>query len=286
MNTHRPLCWIARDRRFELGRRTLVMGILNVTPDSFSDGGRFFDPARALEQARRMIAEGADLLDVGGESTRPGAAPVAEDEESRRVIPVIEAIRAESDIPLSIDTAKAAVAARALGAGADIINDVTALTADPDMPAVAARFGAGVILMHMQGTPRTMQADPRYADVVREVREYLAARLAALAARGLAPEALAVDPGIGFGKTLEHNVQLLARLETLAGLGRPMVVGLSRKSFLGRITGRDAGERLAGGLGAAAWAVARGAHIIRTHDVKETCDAVRIVDMLRHGSTT
>ncbi|HOW96459.1 MAG TPA: dihydropteroate synthase [Kiritimatiellia bacterium] len=286
MNDHPTLLWTARRRRLELGRRTLVMGVLNVTPDSFSDGGRFLDPARALEQARRMIAGGADLLDVGGESTRPGAAPVPGDEEIRRVLPVIEAIRAESDIPISVDTAKAAVAARALEAGADVINDVTALAADPAMPAVAARYGAGVILMHMQGTPRTMQADPRYADVVREVRDYLAGRIAALAAQGLAPETLAVDPGIGFGKTLEHNVALLHDLDTLAGLGRPVVVGLSRKSFLGRITGREAGERLAGGLGAAAWAIARGAHVIRAHDVKETCDMVRVVDMLRKESAT
>ena len=286
MNDQPTLLWAARSRRFELGRRTLVMGILNVTPDSFSDGGRFLDPSRALEQARRMIDEGADLLDVGGESTRSGAAPVPEDEEIRRVLPVIEAIRSGSGIPISVDTAKAAVADRALEAGADIVNDVTALTADPAMPAVAARYGAGVILMHRQGTPRTMQADPRYADVVREVRDYLAGRIAGLAAEGLAPDSLAVDPGIGFGKTLEHNVALLHNLDALAGLGRPVVVGLSRKSFLGRITGRETDDRLAGGLGAAAWAIARGAHIIRTHDAKETCDMVRVVDMLRQESAT
>ncbi|MBP7829080.1 MAG: dihydropteroate synthase [Kiritimatiellae bacterium] len=286
MNEQPTLLWTARRRRFELGRRTLVMGILNVTPDSFSDGGRFLDPARALEQARRMIAEGAALLDIGGESTRPGAAPVPAEEEIRRVRPVIKAIRSESDIPLSIDTTKAAVAESALEAGADIVNDVSALSADPEMPAVAGRYGAGVILMHMQGTPRTMQANPRYEDVVREVRDYLAGRIAGLTAEGLAPESLAVDPGIGFGKALEHNVALLRRLDALAGLGRPVAVGLSRKSFLGRITGREAGERLAGGLAATAWAISRGAHLIRTHDVKETCDAVRVVDMLRQESPT
>ncbi|MBU1694278.1 MAG: dihydropteroate synthase [Verrucomicrobia bacterium] len=286
MSDSRTLLWAARERRFELGRRTLLMGVLNVTPDSFSDGGRFLDPKRAAEQARRMIAEGADLLDIGGESTRPGAAPVPADEELHRVLPVIEAIRAGSDIPLSVDTRKAAVASRALEAGADIINDVSALTADPGMPEVAARYRAGVILMHMQGAPPTMQASPQYEQVVQEVRDYLAARLEALAACGLARESMAVDPGIGFGKTLEHNVQLLARLETLTALGRPLILGVSRKSFLGRITGREMGDRLAGSLAAAAWAIARGAHVIRAHDIKETCDMVRVVDMLRQESVT
>ncbi|MBU1909107.1 MAG: dihydropteroate synthase [Verrucomicrobia bacterium] len=286
MSDSRTLLWAARERRFELGRRTLLMGVLNVTPDSFSDGGRFLDPKRAAEQARRMIAEGADLLDIGGESTRPGAAPVPADEELHRVLPVIEAIRAGSDIPLSVDTRKAAVASRALEAGADIINDVSALTADPGMPEVAARYRAGVILMHMQGAPPTMQASPQYEQVVQEVRDYLAARLEALAACGLARESMAVDPGIGFGKTLEHNVQLLARLETLTALGRPLILGVSRKSFLGRITGREVGDRLAGSLAAAAWAIARGAHVIRAHDIKETCDMVRVVDMLRQESVT
>lgn len=273
--------WMARGRRLDAGRRTLVMGVLNVTPDSFSDGGLYADPARAAERARVMIAEGADLLDVGGESSRPGASPVRADEERRRVRPVIEAVRAFSDLPISVDTRKAAVAQAALEAGADLINDISALTADPEMPDVAARYGAGVILMHMRGTPETMQRDPRYESVVGEVRAYLAARVEDLAARGLARETMAVDPGIGFGKTLEHNLRLLARLEDLAALGRPVVVGVSRKSFLGRLTGREPGERLAGSLAAAAWAAARGARVLRAHDVKETCDLARVVDMLR-----
>ena len=281
MSDGAPIVWLARHRRLELGRRSLVMGVLNVTPDSFSDGGRFLDSAAAVRQAHRMIAEGADLLDIGGESTRPGAAPVPAGEEIRRVVPVIEALRSFSDLPVSVDTRKAAVAERALAAGADIINDVSALTADPAMAGVAARYSAGVVLMHMQGTPETMQHDPKYGRVAEEVRDFLADRLEALEGQGLARETLALDPGIGFGKTLEHNVRLLARLDALAALGRPVVVGVSRKSLIGRITGREVGERLAGSLAAGAWALAHGAHIIRVHDVKESCDMARVVDMLK-----
>lgn len=281
METHVQSCWVARGRRLDTEDRTLVMGVLNVTPDSFSDGGRFLDAERAVAHALQLVAEGADLLDIGGESTRPGAMPVSEEEELRRVLPVLQAVRAQTRVPLSVDTRKAAVAEAALEAGAEIINDVSALTADPEMPAVAARYRAGVILMHLQGDPLTMQVNPQYGDVVEDVRDYLRGRLERLASDGLVPETMAVDPGIGFGKNLEHNLRLLARLDRLVALGRPVVVGVSRKSFLGRITGREVGERLAGSLAAAAWAIGQGARVIRVHDVKESCDLVRVVDMLR-----
>jgi len=275
------LRWRCRDRTLELGARTLVMGVLNVTPDSFSDGGRYLDTARAIEHGLALARDGADILDIGGESTRPGAEAVGLEEELKRVIPVIEALREQTGCVLSADTRKAAVAAKALAAGAHIINDVSALTADPDMAAVVRGEGAGVVLMHMRGQPKTMQDDPRYADVVAEVADYLRARCERLAESGLARETLAVDPGIGFGKSLEHNLRLLARLNELVRLGRPVVVGLSRKSFLGKITGREARDRLAGSLAAAAYAIVRGAHVIRVHDAKESCDAARVVDILR-----
>lgn len=283
-----PLLWRCRDRELRLGARPLVMGIVNVTPDSFSDGGRYVEPAAALAQARRLRAEGADLLDLGGESTRPGAAAVSAEEEWRRLAPVLEALAAEGagGALLSVDTTKAAVARRALELGAHIINDISALTADPAMAGVARDFQAGVVLMHLQGTPRTMQQAPHYDDVVAEVCGYLAGRLAALAAAGLDPARLAVDPGIGFGKSVEHNLQLLAHLDRLAALGRPVLVGVSRKSFLGRLTGREApGERLAGSLAAAMYALQRGAHIIRVHDVKESCDVAKLVAIFGHEET-
>lgn len=277
----RPLLrWSCRGRVLETGPRTLVMGILNVTPDSFSDGGRYFDPKRAIEHGLAMARDGADLLDVGGESTRPGSEAVPCDEEIRRVVPVIEALSRETDRAISVDTRKARVAEKALAAGAHIVNDVSALTADPDMPAAVCGAGAGIVLMHMRGDPKTMQSDPRYGDVVAEVRDYLASRIERLAEAGLPEESMAVDPGIGFGKTLEHNLALLARLGELARLGRPVLVGASRKSFLGRITGREAPDRLPGSLGAAAFAILKGAAMIRVHDVKESCDLARVVDML------
>ncbi len=281
MNPKAPIRWTCRDRTLELGDRTLVMGILNVTPDSFSDGGRFFDPSLAVSHGLQMAADGADILDVGGESTRPGSDAVSVDEELRRTAPVIEALRKQTDCLLSIDTRKAAVARRALELGAHIVNDVSALTSDPVIAEVVREFRAGAILMHMRGEPRTMQADPQYGCVTAEVAGYLEERMAVLAEAGLAEESLAIDPGIGFGKLLEHNLALLAGLERLGQAGRPVVVGVSRKSFLGRITGRDVGERLVPSLAAAVYSVLRGAHVIRVHDVKESCDAMRVVDMLR-----
>ncbi|MFH0879475.1 MAG: dihydropteroate synthase [Lentisphaerota bacterium] len=275
------LIWKCRGRDLELGPRTLIMGIVNVTPDSFSDGGRFFEREAAVDHARAMVEEGADILDLGGESTRPGAAEVTEAEEIRRVVSVVESLAGRVDCLLSVDTTKSGVARRALEAGAHIINDVSALTADPDMAEVAAATGAGVVLMHRQGTPRTMQQNPVYGHVVTEVQTYLLQRMESLMQQGLPAERMALDPGIGFGKTLEHNLELLRNLDALSSLGRPLLIGVSRKSFLGKITGREVQDRLAATLAAQAFAVLKGAHILRVHDVKESCDMARILDTLR-----
>jgi len=269
-----------------MGLRPLVMGILNVTPDSFSDGGRYQGTDAAIRHGMAMAEAGADVIDVGGESTRPGAAPVEADDEIRRVIPVIRALaRAFAAMPdspvLSVDTSKAMVARLAVEAGACILNDVTALEGDPAMAGVARDTGAGVILMHRRGDPATMQRDPRYGDVVADVVAYLADRLSAVKAAGLAADTMALDPGIGFGKTVEHNVKLLAGLQQMAALGRPVVIGVSRKSFIGKITGRDSDHRLAGSLAGAVWAAMRGAHVWRVHDVAESVDAARMVGALR-----
>jgi dihydropteroate synthase len=276
-----PATWICRDRAFDTRPRPLIMGIVNVTPDSFSDGGRYLDAEAAVAHAMRLLDDGADLLDIGGESTRPGAEPIDADAECGRIIPVIQAIREHIDAPISVDTVKASVARAALEAGACIVNDVSACTADPDMIKVISETRAGVVLMHMQGSPRTMQDNPRYDDVVSDVRDYLAARMASLEAAGIAPERMALDPGIGFGKTLAHNTRLLGRLRTLAALGRPVVVGLSRKRMLGDLTGRAVGERLAAGLAGLAWCVLQGAGVLRVHDVAESRDAVRVLLALR-----
>jgi dihydropteroate synthase len=257
------------------------MGIVNVTPDSFSDGGRFLEPGRAIEHGLRLVREGADILDIGGESSRPGAQPISPQEECDRVLPVIQALAREGGSTLlSIDTVKAPVARAALEAGASILNDISALTHDPAQVDVARNFGAGVVLMHMQGSPRTMQKAPAYTNVVTEVTGFLADRIRRLTAAGLAPDTLAVDPGIGFGKTVEHNLDLLANLGALSACGRPVVVGLSRKSVVGQVLNREMGDRLAGSLGAAVYCALRGAHILRVHDVKETADALRMVGEL------
>jgi len=258
--------------------RSLVMGILNVTPDSFSDGGRYLAVANAVTRARQMASEGADIIDIGGESTRPGAPVVSADEELRRVLPVIEQI---SDLLVSVDTTKAVVAKRALAAGARIVNDISALRHDADMVQVVRDFEAGVVLMHMQGMPATMQENPRYVDVVREVREFLEERIEFAVASGVKKTQIAVDPGLGFGKTVEHNRQLVAGLKQFALLGCPIVVGASRKSFIGQLLSRTAPERLPGSLAVAAWAVTQGAQIVRTHDVSATVDVVRMLMALR-----
>ena len=264
--------------RVEARTTPLVMGIVNVTPDSFSDGGRFLDPEAAVARARGLITDGADLLDIGGESTRPRAEPVAEAEEIARVVPVIAEVRAASNIPISIDTMKPAVARAAIAAGANLWNDVTALTGSPDSLAAAAELGCPVILMHMKGDPATMQDDPRYDDVVGEVAAYLEARAEAAMAAGVRREAIQLDPGIGFAKTAEHSLTLLAHLDRIVALGFPVVLGVSRKSFLRRIdpTAKEAGDRLAGSLAAALAGARAGVATLRVHDVRETRQALAV----------
>jgi dihydropteroate synthase len=277
---------VLRTRHGELvfARRTLIMGIINVTPDSFYDGGRRFDPAQAVADGVAMSASGADILDVGGESTRPGAQPVSEDEELARVLPVVRGLRKQIRAPISIDTYKAKVARAALDEGADIVNDISALRFDPDMAPMVAVEKTPVILMHMQGTPRTMQREPQYIDVLREVRDFLAAQLYEAMDAGVAQESIVIDPGIGFGKTIEHNLQLLRGLPTLAALGQPLLVGASRKAFIGKILGAEPGERLEGSVAAAVAAVLAGANILRVHDVVESCKAARVADAIRFGT--
>ena len=265
--------------RFDLSR-PLVMGILNVTPDSFSDGGRYVDRARALDHARGMAADGADLIDVGGESTRPGAAPVTEEDELARVVDITATLAGEG-LAVSVDTRKPAVMRSAIAAGAAMINDVAALTA-PGALAACAQGGVGVCLMHMRGDPGSMQQAPTYTDVVGEVRDFLLARAGACLAAGIARERIVLDPGFGFGKTLAHNLELLRALPELAAAGYPVMAGLSRKSSLGQITGRAAAERLPASLAAALAAVARGAAIVRVHDVRETVDALKVWRAIEH----
>jgi dihydropteroate synthase len=275
------------------------MGIVNVTPDSFSDGGSFLAPEAAIEHGRRLAREGAQILDVGGESTRPGAEPVSAEEELRRVAPVIEGIAAsvgEGAVPaqppqISIDTSKATVAAAALAAGASLVNDVSALRADPEMAGVVAGSGADCCLMHMLGEPRTMQRDPRYADVVDEVKAFLEERMAFAVREGIEERRIMLDPGIGFGKTVQHNLQLLRRLEEIVALGRPVAIGTSRKGFLGRIGARGDGEppaadRLAGTIATNVLALARGASVFRVHDVAPLREALTIAAATLAGRWT
>ena len=277
---------MAADTSFEeRWPRPTVMGVLNVTPDSFSDGGRFIDPGDAIAHGRRLTEEGAALVDVGGESTRPGAAQVSAEEELARIQPVLEGLRG---LPVSIDTSKAEVARRALELGAELVNDVTALRADPDLAEVVADGDAFVCLMHMQGDPRTMQVAPRYDDVVSDVLAFLEERVAFAVSRGIAEKRICVDPGIGFGKTPDQNLELLRRLDVLAALGRPVLVGVSRKSTLGKILG-DSGATtgsLAASIGAAVTAYERGASMIRAHDVRETVEALEVAAAVERGRIT
>jgi dihydropteroate synthase len=254
-----------------------VMGVVNVTPDSFSDAGRYLERAAAVAHGLELVSEGAAILDIGGESTRPGAAAVPAEEELRRILPVIDGlVSAGASAQISVDTSKAGVAAAALDAGATFINDVTAMRGDPEMAALVASRGVDCCLMHMLGDPRTMQRDPSYEDVVSEVKAFLEARMAAVVAEGIPEERIMLDPGIGFGKTLEHNLELLRRLGELVALGRPIVIGTSRKSFLGRITGREVDERLAGTITTNVLAYERGARVFRVHDVGPVHDALQV----------
>jgi dihydropteroate synthase len=251
------------------------MGVVNVTPDSFSDGGLFLDPERAIEHGRELLEDGADLLDVGGESTRPGAAAVSAEQELARVAPVIEGLAADA-APISIDTSKLAVAEAALAAGASMVNDITALRAEPEIAALCAERDAEVVLMHMQGTPRTMQEHPVYDDVVDDVKAFLAERMEFASREGIAEERIWLDPGIGFGKTVDHNLELLRRLRELTELGRPLVVGTSRKSFLGKLSGAEVDERLGGTIASCALAFANGAKMLRVHDVREVREGMTV----------
>lgn len=271
---------IFRARRFEFvfPRPALVMGVVNVTPDSFSDGGKFLDAAAAVAHALELAAQGAEILDIGGESSRPGAEPVAEAEELRRVLPVIEQLANQVNIPISIDTMKPAVARAALAAGASIVNDVGAGRKDVAMWHSVAELGAGYVCMHSRGTPQTMQEKPVYADVVREVGEFFQERLKRLSAFGVGAEQVVLDVGIGFGKTVKHNLELLANLRQFTTVARPLLIGVSRKSFIGKLTDADFDERLPGSLACACLAIASGVQIIRAHDVKETIQAVRMAE--------
>jgi dihydropteroate synthase len=255
--------------------RFRVMGVVNVTPDSFSDGGEFLDPAAAIAHGRRLAADGAGILDIGGESTRPGAAPVDAEEELRRVLPVIEAL-ADTGTQISIDTTKTEVAGRALDAGASIVNDVSAFRFAPELAGLVADAGADCCLMHMLGEPRTMQEDPRYDDVVADVKAFLDERMRFATAAGVREDRIWLDPGIGFGKTLQHNLELLRRLDEIVALGRPVVVGTSRKSFLGKLTGKPEKERLPGTIATNVIALERGARIFRVHDVAEVTEALTV----------
>ncbi len=270
--------WKLRTRTLQVGKIPLLMGVVNVTPDSFSDAGRCFAPAAAVKHALRLADEGADLLDIGGESTRPGAAPVAADEELRRVIPVVAALAGQTRVPLSIDTSKAAVAREALAAGAEVINDTTALGGDPAMPALVARSACGVCLMHMRGSPRTMQDNPVYSDVVGEVFAELRQRRDVAIAVGIEPARIALDPGIGFGKTTAHNLAILRVLGRFQALGCPLLLGVSRKQFIGQVLGDVKAERTAGTIGAALAAARQGVQILRVHDVAAVRQALMLFE--------
>lgn len=271
-----------RGGALRLAERVHLMGILNVTPDSFSDGGRYMNPDDAVAHALRMVEEGADVLDIGAESSKPGAVPIDEKEERRRLIPIVQAVCRRVSVPVSIDTTKASIAEQALDVGAAMINDISALRFDARMGAVVAKSGAGLVLMHMQGTPQTMQHDAEYADVVEEVRRFLNARLDAAKEAGISPDRILLDPGVGFGKNCRHNLTLLNRLDTFAALGRPLVVGVSRKAFIGKILDRPIDGRLMGTAGAVAVAVMKGARVVRIHDVAPIRDVVRMIEAIQN----
>jgi dihydropteroate synthase len=272
--------WLCGRYSLETGRRTLIMGVLNVTPDSFSGDSVYHNPDAAAQRGRQMVVDGADIIDVGGESTRPGAEPVSAVEEMNRVLPVIERLMTEVNVPLSIDTSKAAVARAAVQAGASIINDITGLRGDPEMARVAAESDAGLALMHIQGTPRTMQQNPTYTDLIGDISDSLRGSIELAQRHGVDVERIVIDPGIGFGKTLEHNLQILRCLREFQGLGRPILVGTSRKSFIGKVLDSPVEQRLWGTAATIAIAVANGADIVRVHDVEEMTQVARMTDAI------
>jgi dihydropteroate synthase len=274
-----------RKRTFILGRRTLLMAILNITPDSFSDGGLYFDKESAIAHGLRMVEEGADILDIGGESTRPGSKPLGLEEELRRVIPVIESLSKQLDVPISIDTYKSAVAQKAIEAGAEMVNDISGLRFDPNLAEVVAKEDTPLVLMHMRGTPETMQKDVHYDSLFSEILQYLQGAIQKAESAGSDPEQIIIDPGIGFGKTVEGNLLIIKYLSEFRVLGKPILLGTSRKSFIGKILNADAGERIEGSLGSIAIAVLNGAHIIRCHDVPEAKKAIAVADAIRQAGT-
>ncbi|MEW5806185.1 MAG: dihydropteroate synthase [Acidobacteriota bacterium] len=277
-NSHRIV--FADGSVWETGRKTCIMGVLNVTPDSFSDGGKFMTLDAALAGAEAMVNDGADIIDVGGESTRPGSEPVSAEEELKRVIPVIKAIKKKCNIRISIDTYKSGVAREAIQAGADMVNDVSGFTFDAKMAGIVASAGVPAVVMHMHGNPKTMQNDPRYDDLMSEISLFLRKSMKKGAEAGIDSDKIIVDPGIGFGKTVEHNLEIIGKLGTLKSLGRPILIGISRKSFIGKILNVDVSDRLEGGLAATAVAIMNGASIIRTHDVRETAKVAAMLDSI------
>jgi dihydropteroate synthase len=275
-----PRVFKCGDRAFRLGERTYIMGILNVTPDSFSDGGQFLDPGAAVGHAKAMVRDGADIIDIGGESSRPGSDPVSVEEEKRRVLPVIRRLAKELDVPLSIDTYKSEVAREALDAGACLVNDISGLRFSPNMAAIVAERKASVVVMHIKGTPKTMQKAPRYKNVVREVMDQLRAQTAMARKTGVPKDRILVDPGIGFGKTVDHNCQLIAEVGQLRRLGYPVLIGTSRKTFIGKILGTEVDDRLEGTLASNVVAVMGGVDFVRVHDVRQTKRALTMTDRL------
>lgn len=269
-----------RGKQLSFGQRTLIMGVLNVTPDSFSDGGSYLGVAAAISHAMEMVEDGADAIDIGGESSRPGASPASTEEELARVLPVVEGLVDGISVPISIDTCKSEVARRVLEIGAHIVNDITALQGDAEMAKVVAEMNAGVILMHMRGTPRTMQNSPVYDDVVSEVSSWLQCRIEEAETKGISPDHIVVDPGIGFGKTVDHNLEILRRLDEFRRLNKPVLIGTSRKSFIGKILDLPVSDRMEGTAATVTWAIAHGADMIRVHDVKAMRRVARMTDAL------
>ncbi len=272
-----------RHRTLELGEETVVCGVLNLTPDSFSDGGLYTDRQRAIEKACQMVDEGAGMIDIGGESARPGALPVSVDEERRRIMPVLEELVHSVNIPISVDTYKSQIAKEALEMGVELINDITSLGGDPDMASVIAESGAGIILMHMQGSPRTMQENPQYGDVVSEIREFLSEAIDKAVSSGISREKIVVDPGIGFGKRTEHNLEIIKSLHEFGSLRQPILIGVSRKSVIGDVLDLPVDERLEGTAALVACAIWNGANIVRVHGVKCMCRVARMVDAVKKG---